>query len=539
MEFITYINIITIITIIVIMIIPNYEIILIEKISLAYASLTFLVSLGLLLVIPINKNGIVATFTISELTVNISFVLDGIAITYIILTTFLTFVVIMASLNIKTNRKQFYLTILLTQILLINSFITGDIFFFFVLFEIILMPFFFLINGWGSQKERINAATSLVVYTLLGSFSMLAGIIILFQQIGTTNIIVIQNEILDLNIEKIISICFLLAFAFKVPMMPFHIWLPKAHVEAPTAGSALLAGILLKVGSYGYLRFLLFLFPNSSLYFTPLILLLATISMTLSTFAIVRLIDLKRIIAYSSIAHMNYLIAGITVYSLCAEVGSIVLQIAHGLASVGLFFCVGFLYDRYKTRNTYYYRGLNIIMPWLSFFFFVLSLANIGFPSTLNFIAEISILCGLFETVPSIGIIMLFSILIIGIYSFVINTKIIFGRATSYINTYYDLTRRETLSLFNMIAPLLIGGVITLPFTIIFYEELLQLYSTYAVLWSESSRCFVCEEALNELYKGRCFVCEEALNELYKGRCFVCEEALNALALNELNNGVE
>jgi len=338
------------------------------------------------------------------------------------------------------------------------------------------MPFFFLISAWGSQKERINAATTLAVYTLLGSFSMLVGILLLFRELGTTNLFFIKNNGLEKNIEKILFLFFFLAFAFKIPMMPFHIWLPKAHVEAPTAGSALLAGILLKVGSYGYLRFLLSLFPSATIYYTPFILCIAIISMILSTFAIVRLIDLKRIVAYSSIAHMNYLIAGLSVQSLCSEVGSLLLQIAHGLASAGLFLCVGALYDRYKTRNIYYYRGLNTVLPWFSFFFFLLCLANIGFPFTLNFIAEVTILCGLFETVPTIALLTLLSAIVMGVYSFVIITKTIYGKITSYIKTSYDLSRRETYAMLLYLIPLLLLGIYPTMVTIIICEEFSNNY---------------------------------------------------------------
>lgn len=226
-------------------------------------------------------------------------------------------------------------------------------------------------------------------------------------------------------------------------MIPCHLWLPKAHVEAPTTGSVLLAGILLKLGSYGFIRFSLFLFPNASFYFLPLILSVAVISIILASFTVLRQTDLKRIIAYSSIAHMNFLVGAIFVKDLVALTGSLLLQIAHGLSSSALFLVIGMLYDRYKSRNIFYYRGLVTIMPLFCFFFFIFSLANLGFPSTVNFISEMLIFLGLFQTVPSIAILTLVGIFLSAAYSFVLLTRIAFGPASSHLTTYYDLTRRE------------------------------------------------------------------------------------------------
>ena len=252
-------------------------------------------------------------------------------------------------------------------------------------------------------------------------------------------------------------------------------WLPRAHVEAPTSGSVLLAGILLKLGSYGFIRFLLFLFPTASFYFLPLILAIAVISIILPSFTVLRQLDLKRIIAYSSVAHMNFLVGAIFVQNLVALTGSLLLQIAHGLSSSALFLAIGMLYDRYKSRNIFYYAGLVTIMPLFSFFFFIFSLANLGFPSTFNFVSEMLIFIGMFQVSPSVTILTLSGIFFSAVYSFVLLTRLLFGPASRQIEKFYDLTRRE----FYILAPL--GFLIF--FLGLFPNYLIGFWSYNLVTW--------------------------------------------------------
>jgi len=251
----------------------------------------------------------------------------------------------------------------------------------------------------------------------------------------------------------------MLSFLVKVPSVPLHLWLPKAHVEAPTTGSVLLAGILLKLGSYGFLRFLVFLFPNASFYFLPLILSIAVISIILSSFTVLRQNDLKRIIAYSSVAHMNFLLGALFVKDIIATTGSLLLQIAHGLSSSALFLAIGFLYERYGSRNVFYYRGLVMVLPMFSFFFAVFSLSNLAFPGTINFVAEMLIFFGIFNTTPSIAILTLVGIFLSAVYSFVLMTRLIFGPASLYIKAFYDLTRREFYILFPLAFLIILCGL--------------------------------------------------------------------------------
>jgi len=416
------------------------------------AGVTLLTSILLLkspstLGIYLNTNSF-NIISLPSIQLSYSYLIDNLSIIFIILTTFLTLIVIMTARNVKYRVKEMYLLIFVSELLLVNAFTVTEIILFYIFFEALLVPIFLLIGIWGSQRNKIFAANQFFIYTLFGSFFMLIGIILIYLFIGSSNIFILKNYIINFELEKILFLLLFLGMYNKIPMIPLHLWLPQAHVEAPTTGSILLAGILLKLGSYGFLRFLVFLFPKACFYFLPLIIALTMISIVFSSITVLRQIDLKRIVAYSSIAHMNFLVSAIFVKNLLALTGSLLLQIAHGLSSSALFFIVGILYDRYKTRNIYYYSGLVTILPFLCFFLFIFSLANLGFPGTVNFVSELLLFLGLFKALPSIAILSLSGIFFSAIYSFILVTRIAFGPATSFIRYYYDITRREFLILF-------------------------------------------------------------------------------------------
>ena len=228
---------------------------------------------------------------------------------------------------------------------------------------------FFIIGIWGSRQRKIHAVYQFFLYTFFGSVFMLISIIIIYLHIGTTAIYFIKNFYFSENRQLIIWLGLFLGFSIKVPMIPFHIWLPEAHVEAPTTGSILLAGILLKLGTYGFIRFLIPLFPYALKFFTPFVFVICLISIIYGSFSTIRQIDLKKIIAYSSVAHMNFILIGLFSVDPIAISGSIYLMLSHGLVSSGLFICVGILYDRYHTRLLEYYGGLVNYMPLFSSFF--------------------------------------------------------------------------------------------------------------------------------------------------------------------------
>jgi proton-translocating NADH-quinone oxidoreductase chain M len=440
-------NSLIIFTIIILIFIPASRTMMLHNYSLAAAFIIFIASITLL-AIPLNTSIYSATnsfiiVSFPSFVITYSYMLDFISVIYIILSTFLGCIVVLITRVIEYRLKEKYILLFLVLLLLINCFSTLEILNFYLFFEALLIPVFALIGIWGSQVAKIFAANQFFLYTLFGSFFMLTGIVMIIILTGTTNILVIKGYLFEDHIEKILFILFFIGLSVKIPMVPFHLWLPKAHVEAPTTGSVLLAGILLKLGSYGFIRFSLFLFPKASFYFLPLILSIAVISIIYASFTVLRQNDLKRIIAYSSVAHMNFLVGAIFVKDLLALTGSLLLQIAHGLSSSALFLAIGMLYDRYKSRNIFYYRGLVTIMPTFCFFFFIFSLANLGFPSTVNFISEMLIFFGLFQTIPSIAILTLTGIFFSAAYSFILLTRIAFGPASPFIRSYYDLTRRE------------------------------------------------------------------------------------------------
>jgi proton-translocating NADH-quinone oxidoreductase chain M len=324
--------------------------------------------------------------------------IDGLALIFIILISLLfPLCFLFAMKKIKYRYKEFIFLLLLLQLQLYIVFSVADFFFFYIFFESVLIPMFLIIGVWGSRQRKTHATFMFFFYTFIGSLFMLFGLFIIYSHLNTTNLFTIMTHSFSVNREKVLWVVFFIAFCIKVPMFPFHIWLPEAHVEAPTIGSVLLAGVLLKLGTYGLIRFCIMLFPYATYYYMPLIYTLCILAIIYGSCTTIRQIDLKKIIAYASIAHMNYVILGILASTNYGLAGSIFLMISHGFVSSGLFFLVGFLYDRYKTRLLLYYGGLMPYMPKFSFYFILFTLANISFPGTSNFIGEFLILLSLFD----------------------------------------------------------------------------------------------------------------------------------------------
>lgn len=289
---------------------------------------------------------------------------------------------------------------------------------------------------------------------------MLFSILIIYFETGTTSILILKNYVFDFLTEKYLFLGFYLAFSTKIPMFPFHLWLPEAHVEAPTTGSVILAALLLKLGSYGFIRISLTLFLKSSLYFTPLVFMFATLGIIYATFTTIRQIDLKKIIAYSSIVHMNLMIIGIFSINLLGIQASIFLMLAHGIISSALFFLIGMLYERTKTRLLKYYGGLAQLMPLMAFFLFFFSFANISFPGTFSFAGEILIFCGIFQKNPTIMFLACFGIMLSTVYSIWLLNRLIFSNLKiTYIKQFYDLTKHEVLVLLPLLFYVIYFGI--------------------------------------------------------------------------------
>jgi proton-translocating NADH-quinone oxidoreductase chain M len=358
--------------------------------------------------------------------------------------------------KINNNTLIFFIGILLLIVFYVLDFLL-----FYISFEAILVPFFVYIGVSGYRVRRIHAAYLFFFYTLVGSFFTLISIFFFFIQVGTMDVEILWNTEFIGNRGYLLWVAMFITFAIKVPMFPFHIWLPEAHVEAPTEGSVLSAGLLLKLGTYGFLRFLFPILYNYNLYFAPLVVTIASVGIIYTSLSTLRQIDIKRVIAYSSIAHMNMCMVGLFSYNLVAFIGSIFLMIAHGVVSGGLFFVIGMIYNRYRTKIIYYFSGIVHFMPVLSFFFFLSILGNIGMPGTSNFVGELLILCGVMYSGNNIAIISgIVGIFLCTIYSMWIYNKVTFLLPKFYYIIVPDLFFFEIIILLPLVVLMLFLGIL-------------------------------------------------------------------------------
>lgn len=388
---------------------------------------------------------------------------DGISLFFIILTTFLTIPIILTPPYKGESPIAYLIAILILESMLIAVFVVLDLLLFYICFETVLIPMFLIIGIWGSRERKVLAAYQFFLYTLFGSLFMLLGILIIYYQTGTTDYQYLLGSIISEKIvftrENLLWLTFFFSFAVKVPMMPFTLWLYSAHSEAPTGGSMILAGVLLKLAGYGFLRYSLPLFPNASIYFSPFILTIAIISIIYSIFACLRQTDLKTIIAYSSVSHMNIGIIGIFSNTIPGIEGSIFMMISHGIVSSALFFCIGLLYDRTGTRILKYYRGLAVTMPIFSLLFFILILSNMAVPFTSGFVGELLAFIGIFKTNPVVCLLASISIILGATYNIWLASRLLFGSLSKYFSAYNDLTRREFMILLPCVFLTILLGI--------------------------------------------------------------------------------
>lgn len=382
---------------------------------------------------------------------------DGISIFFITLSVLLIPICIIMSWNAIDNlKKEFVLSLFIILLLLIMVFTIMDLIGFYILFEAILIPMFLIIGIWGSREEKVKAAFYFFFYTLIGSLLMLLCIFKLYSLTGTTNYFNLINIELPSSIQFWLFLGFFASFSVKIPMIPVHIWLPQAHVEAPVAGSVLLAGILLKLGGYGFIRFGFPLFPIASEYLSPVVIILSLIAITYASFTTCRQTDIKRLIAYSSVSHMGLVTLAIFCHSKEGIVASIIMMIAHGLVSSGLFMGSAVLYVRHHSRAIRYFRGVVVTMPIFSVITLILILANIGFPLTLNFIAEFLSILTAFHYSKITGIIACLGALMSTVYALYFYNRIYFGSMSKHL-----INSREMLEFeFQAFLPLVLLTII-------------------------------------------------------------------------------
>lgn len=384
--------------------------------------------------------------------INYSLGLDGISILFVLLSTLVTILCVLISWNsIKTKVKEFYISLLIVEGAMIGVFCALDFFLFYIFWEAMLIPMYLLIGVWGGPN-RIYAAIKFFLYTLVGSVLMLVGIIVLYLYSGRTfDIVELSTRVYPYQMQLWLFWAFFAAFAVKVPMFPVHTWLPDAHTEAPTAGSVILAAILIKMGAYGFLRFSLPLLPEASKAMTPVMLTLSVIAIIYGGVICLAQTDLKRLIAYSSVSHMGFVTLGIFALNIQGLEGGILQMVNHGIVTGALFLSVGIIYDRTHTRQIADYGGVASVMPLYASLFIVFTLASIGLPSTNGFIGEFLIILGGFTSNQWAGLLAATGIIIGAGYMLWLYQRVFFMETGPKVAGLHDMDARELITLLPMV----------------------------------------------------------------------------------------
>ncbi|WP_334129249.1 NADH-quinone oxidoreductase subunit M [Sneathiella sp.] len=401
---------------------------------------------------------------------------DGISMLFVILTTFLMPLCILASWDAITVRvREYMIAFLFMETLMIGVFCALDMVLFYLFFEGGLIPMFLIIGVWGGN-DRVYASFKFFLYTLLGSVLMLAAMIAMYFIAGTTDIPTLIAYNFDSNLQFWLWLAFFASFAVKVPMWPVHTWLPDAHVQAPTAGSVILAGVLLKMGGYGFLRFSIPMFPEASVYFAPLVFALSAIAIIYTSLVALVQKDMKKLIAYSSVAHMGFITIGVFTFTQQGLEGGILQMISHGIVSGALFLCVGVIYDRLHTREIARYGGLVHRMPKYALIFMIFTMATIGLPGTSGFVGEFLILVGTYQVNTTVAVFATIGVILSATYSLWLYRRVVFGELVKEdLKNIMDVGRRELL----IFAPLVIVafwiGIYPEPFLDVMHASVLNL----------------------------------------------------------------
>jgi len=410
--------------------------------------LNFIISLSLLFSFDLNNPDFqfVEKYAWIESGISYHLGIDGVSILFVILTTMLVPICILASYeSIKFSVKEYLISFLALETFMIGVFCSLDLVLFYLFFEGGLIPMFLIIGIWGGER-RVYSTFKFFLYTLAGSVFMLLAIIYIFISTGTTDVETLLVYNFTTNEQLILWIAFFTSFMVKIPMWPFHTWLPDAHVEAPTAGSVILAGVLLKMAGYGFIRFSIGFFPDASEFFAPFIFSLSVIAIIVTSLIALVQEDMKKLIAYSSVAHMGFVTLGIFTFTVQGIEGGIIQMISHGIVSAALFLCVGVVYDRLHTREIARYGGLVSKMPFYSFSFMIFILASLGLPGTSGFVGEFLVLLSIFTINTYFAIFATTGVVLAATYSLWLYRRIIFGALIKDdLSEMFDLTRREII----------------------------------------------------------------------------------------------
>jgi len=393
---------------------------------------------------------------------------DGISVLFILLTAFLTPLCIISSAkSVKSRMLEYMVAFLVLETLMIGVFCALDMVLFYVFFEGVLLPMFIIIGVWGG-KDKVYAAYKFFLYTLLGSVLMLAAMLWLYWYSGqilgagnaTTDIAALAKLDIPAGAQTWLWLAFFASFAVKMPMWPVHTWLPDAHVQAPTAGSVILAGILLKLGGYGFIRFSIPMFPDASMYFAPFVFWLSIIGIIYTSLVAYRQADMKKLIAYSSVAHMGFVTMGIFALNMQGMQGAIFQMISHGIVSGALFFAVGVIYERMHTREIAFYGGIVKYMPMYAAVFMLFTMANVGLPGTSGFVGEILTMVGAYQVNPWIAFGAAFGMILSAVYALHLYREVIFGEVKNEkLDGLKDMTAREIVIMAPLVVMTILLGV--------------------------------------------------------------------------------
>jgi NADH-quinone oxidoreductase subunit M len=422
---------------------------------------TFLVSLALVYNFDGNNPGfqLVENYPWLGGTFRYQVGVDGISLPFVILTTFLMPISILASFGIEKRVREYMIAFLILEVLMVGTFAALDLVLFYVFFEGGLIPMFLIIGIWGGAR-RVYATFKFFLYTFAGSVLMLLAMMAMYWQSGTSDITALLTHVFPVEMQYWLFLAFLASFAVKLPMWPVHTWLPDAHVEAPTAGSVILAAILLKLGGYGFLRFSLPMFPDASEFFTPLMFTLSVIAIIYTSLVALMQDDMKKLIAYSSVAHMGFVTLGMFTLSQEGVQAAVFQMISHGVVSGALFLCVGVVYDRMHTREIRAYGGLVNRMPLYATVFMIFTLANVGLPGTSGFVGEFLALIAAFRVNTGVALFATTGVILSAAYALWLYRRVVFGKLEKReLAAILDLDRRETMTLVPLAVLTILLGI--------------------------------------------------------------------------------